>query len=79
VAMAPGHYPGERGVKLAHFDYTEHIACTPRTPSAKSLMAFPDDEGFPGFLEEQNPQIRQDLLGRSAYLWNDRSAAAKVG
>jgi uncharacterized protein len=44
------------------FSYTEHIAYTQQVPGAKSLMAFLDDGGFPGFLRERNPQILQELL-----------------
>src|SRR5262249_41670494 len=44
------------------FSYTEHIAYTQQTPGAKSLMAYLDDGGFPGFLRERNPQILQELL-----------------
>lgn len=44
------------------FSFTEYIAYTHQSPSAKSLIAFLDDGGFPGFLRERNPQILQELL-----------------
>ena len=44
------------------FSYTEYISYTHQSPGAKSLLAFLDDGGFPGFLRERNPQILQELL-----------------
>lgn len=44
------------------FSYTEYLAYTQQSASARSLRAFLDDGGFPAFLRERNLQILQELL-----------------
>jgi uncharacterized protein len=44
------------------FSYSEYLTYTGQTASARSLVAYLDDGGFPGFLRERNAQLLQELM-----------------